>query len=379
VSPVPPAELDDQSPRLSARAGRYARAGVRWARLLLPSRRPHGIRVFYGHDRVPGAGEPVRGGTAKFQRLAARFPNRPADFTVLYLGSTWLPRDLGPLLGLANRRHIPVVLNQDGVAYPAWAGDRTEERNRPLRRALLAADHVLYQSDFSKRSADLFLGEPSGAWEVLPNAVDVDLYAPADETPPEGPVVLLGGDQYQPYKLELGLRAFSELRRSHPDARLVVTGRLAEMPAALVAELGLGGTVEITGRYAQRDAPAMLRRAHVYLHPKVNDPCPSAVIEALACGVPVVYAASGGTVELVGEEAGVGVPHPESWERQQPPSPDALAAGIERVLADLPRYREAARRRAVERFALGPWLDRHAELFAALTGTSTTPMRRPAR
>lgn len=359
---------DDQSPRLAARAGRYRRAGVRWARLLLPARRAGGVRVFYGHDRVPGAGDAVRGGTAKFQRLAARWPNAPTDFTLIYLGSTWLPRDLGAQLRLAARRRIPVVVNQDGVGYPAWAGDRVEAVNAPLRRAILAADHVLYQSAFSKLSADMFLGQPRGAWEVLPNAVDVKHFTPAEEAPPDGPVVVLGGDQYQAYKLELGLRAFAVLRAAHPGARLLVAGRLAVDPARLVGELGLAGVVEVVGRYAQRDAPALLRRSHVYLHPKLNDPCPSAVIEAMACGVPVVYAASGGTVELVGDDAGVGVEHPESWERQQPPSPEAMADGLERVLADLPRYREAARRRAVERFALEPWLDRHGDLFAALVG-----------
>jgi glycosyltransferase involved in cell wall biosynthesis len=98
----------------------------------------------------------------------------------------------------------------------------------------------------------------------------------------------------------------------------------------------------------------------------VNDPCPSLVIEAMACGLPVVYPASGGVVELVGDEAGVGVPHPDSWERDEPPSAEALAAGVFRVLDDLSGYGTAARRRAVERFALGPWLDRHAALFAEL-------------
>ena len=357
---------DDQSPRAGDRVGRYARAGGRWARLLLPGGRARGLRVFYGHDRVPGPGDPVRGGTAKFQRLAGRFPNHPTDFTLLYLGSTWLPRDLGPLTRLAARRAIPVVLNQDGVGYPAWAGARAGDVNRPLKSALGAADHILYQSEFSKRSADLFLGEPDGAWEILYNAVDVDHFSPAEEVPANGPVVLLGGDQYQAYKLELGVRAFGALRASHADARLLVTGRLASAPERLIDELGLGDAVELVGRYPQREAPALLRRAHVYLHPKVNDPCPSAVIEAIACGVPVVYAGSGGTVELVGEEAGTGVAHPESWDRQEPPTPEALADGMERVLSDLPRYREGARRRAVERFALPPWLDRHAALFAQL-------------
>jgi glycosyltransferase involved in cell wall biosynthesis len=90
------------------------------------------------------------------------------------------------------------------------------------------------------------------------------------------------------------------------------------------------------------------------------------VLEAMASGLPVVYPASGGTVELVGDEAGVGVPHPESWERDEPPAPEELADAVDRVLADLDRFSAAARARAVARFALGPWLDRHAELFARL-------------
>ena len=60
------------------------------------------------------------------------------------------------------------------------------------------------------------------------------------------------------------------------------------------------------------------------------------------------------------------MPHADDFERDEPPSPEALADAISRLLAQLPRYREAARRRAVERFPLAPWLDRHAELFANL-------------
>jgi glycosyltransferase involved in cell wall biosynthesis len=315
---------------------------------------------------VPAPGERVAGGTAKFQRLAQRFPNSPADFTLLYLGSTWLPRDLVPLLWLARRRGAPVVLNQNGVGYPGWAGERAEEVNRPLRRALVAADHVLYQSVFCKRSADLFLGEPRGSWEVLYNAVDVERFTPAERPPGGGPVLLLGGDQTQAYRLELALRTLAALLPSQPEARLLVSGRLVVPAEPLIEELGLRGRVELVGEYAQRDAPALFRRAHLLLHTKVNDPCPSLVIEAMACGLPVVYPASGGVVELVGDEAGIGVPHPDSFERDEPPPPEALAEAVEGVLSDLARYRQAARRRAVERFALGPWLDRHAALFAEL-------------
>lgn len=344
-----------------ARIGRYARAGARWLRLATSRPPSEGVHVSYGHDRIPAAGEPGRGGTAKFQRLTERFPNEPASFNVLYLGSSWLPRDLGPLLRLARRRRIPVVVNQNGVGYPAWAGARADEINRPLRTALRAASHVLYQSEFCKESADLFLYEPSVEWEILPNAVDIDRFTPAEQGPAGGPVLLAAGDQTQGgYRLEVALETMRVLRRSHPGARLVVTGEIGRVPDLA------GLDVRFFGRYSQAQAPALFRSAHVLLHTQMNDSCPSVVLEAMACGLPVVHPASGGTVELVGDEGGVGVPHEATWERLDPPEPEALAEAVAKALANLPAYSAAARRRAVERFALTDWLDRHAELFSKL-------------
>ena len=351
-----------------ARAGRYGRAAARWGRLLSTPRahRRPGVRVFYGHDRVPRPGAAVAGGSAKIQRLAARFPNHPVGFTHLYLGSNWTPRDLGPLLALARRRRVPVVLNQDGVGYPGWAGAATEDVNRPLRALLGAADHVLYQSAFCKRSADLFLGAPAGSWEILANAVDVDRFTPAADVPHDGPVLLLGGDQTQAYRLELGIATLAELLHTEPAAQLLVTGSLAVPLEPLAERFGVRDRVHALGRYTQAEAPEIFRRAHLLLHTKVNDPCPSIVLEGMASGLPIVFPRSGGVPELVGAEAGIGVPHADGFERDEPPSPEALAAAVVEALGDLPALRAAARRRAEERFALGPWLDRHAELFGSL-------------
>jgi glycosyltransferase involved in cell wall biosynthesis len=231
---------------------------------------------------------------------------------------------------------------------------------------LSAADHVLYQSEFCKRAADQWVGPTPGTWEILYNAVDVDRFVRAEHAPAGGPVLLLGGDQTQAYRLELGLRTLAALRSQHPDAVLLVTGRLAVPVEPLVSELDLGGRVHFLGRYAQRDAPALFRRAHILLHTKVNDPCPSVVIEAMASGLPVVYPRSGGVPELVGDEAGIGVPHPDGFDHDEPPAPEALADAVARVLDGLPGYAAAARRRAVDQFALEPWLHRHAELFEEL-------------
>src|SRR6266542_7106439 len=63
----------------------------RWGAMLRTSPRRDGVRVFYGHEPMPGADDVVFGGQVKFQRLDEVFPNDPRPFNVLYLGSTSLP------------------------------------------------------------------------------------------------------------------------------------------------------------------------------------------------------------------------------------------------------------------------------------------------
>lgn len=348
--------------RAFRRATRFGGLARRWVRLLRRPTPDAGLRVSYGLANVPADGARAAGGTAKLQKLATRFPSTPDDFTLLYLGSSGLPHDLRVLLRLARRRGAPVVLNQDGVGYPAWAGDRANAINRPLRAALSAADYVLYQSAFCKEQADRVLGAPRGRWAILHNAVDCDRFEPPASPPVGPPVVLVAGNQTSPGRLGLALATFAVLRESEPDATLLLAGDLPRGKALPAA--GVAG-IEVIGSYTQREAPDLYGRAHVLLHPKVLDPCPNVVLEALACGVPVVYPASGGTPELVGD-AGIGVPHEISFDRLSQPTPAELAAAIGVALTDRSRLSPLARKRAEEQFPLDRWLDRHAELFAEL-------------
>ena len=330
------------------------------------------VAVYYGHDRIPTLDEPAHGGTVKFQQLARELPNEPRDFNVLYLGSSTRPTDSSRLIRLARARGAAIVLNQNGVAYPGWHGPGWERTNEPLAELLHAADHVFFQSDFCKRSSDRFLGEPDGAWEILHNPVDTDRFVPRAR--PDRPLtLLLGGNQYQRYRFESAVRALG-LVAEQRDVRLLVAGRiswhadasLADREAAeLLAEAGVADRVELVGPFTQREAPALYGRADILLHTKYNDPCPSVVLEAMASGLPVVYSASGGTPELVGE-TGVGVDAPEDWERDHPPDPQALARAIGEAAGRCEELGAAARARAEERFALPLWVERHREVFEEL-------------
>lgn len=346
------------------------RQRLRWREIAATPPRAGALAVSYGVDAMPSPAAVVYGGHVKLSLLHEAMPNAPRDFNVLYLGSSALPLDAGRLVGLARRRGAAFVWNQDGAAYRAWYGDGWELVNEPRARLLHEADHVFFQSAFCKLSADRFYGEREASWEILHNPVDTRRFSPGERAV-RPLTLLLGGNQYQRYRLDAALAAHSLLREERPDARLLVAGALSfaddaeEYTAELVARLRLGGAVELLGPYTQADAPTLMRRADILLHPKVNDPCPTVVLEAMASGLPVVYSASGGTPELVGDDAGIGIPGPLDWEHDHPPSPERLAEAALALAADLPRHAAAARARSL-RFDAPSWVERHHAVFTEL-------------
>jgi len=346
--------------------------------LILLGERPRGKtpHIFYGHGKIPNPEDQTYGGMVKFQHMQEEFPNSPSGFNILYMVSSRMPYGGQQIAWFARKKGARVVWNQNGVAYPGWYGPGWERINAPMARIHTEADYVFYQSEFCRRSAEQFLGERRERWEILHNAVDTQVFTPSGADPAPGSMVmLLGGTQYQWYRLESALQTLARLRQQGGNARLLVTGRLcwisdeagtARQAHELIGRLGLDADVQFLGTYTQTNAPSIFRQAHLLIHTKVNDPCPGLVVEAMACGLPVVYSHSGGVPELVGEEAGVGVPGELNWERDVPPDPDALAQAVLKVMERRDAYSKAARQRAVDRFDLKPWMERHRQVFDAV-------------
>ena len=219
------------------RSGRWARAGGRWARLLSTR---GGLRLGSASSTVttacPAPGDPVAGGTAKFQRLAARFPNHPTDFTLLYLGSTWLPRDLGPLLRLAaTARHSDRA--QSGRRRLSGVGRERDRRlNRPLRRvARRGRPRPLPERVLQAGGRRVSRASRKAAWEVLYNAVDVDWFTPGPGAArTTGRCCCSAATSTRRTGSSSALQTLAVLLPAHPDAQLLVTGRLASRSEPLV-------------------------------------------------------------------------------------------------------------------------------------------------
>lgn len=364
-----------------SRFARISGAHVRGLRALAAGQAPKGQpAVWYGLYNVPTPNEPAVGGIVKLQHLVRKFPDQSIRFNVLYLVSSRLPDGPEALAAWARRKGAKIVLNQNGVAYPAWHGPGWERVNASMSALLSIADHVFYQSEFCRESADRFARPAAGPCEILYNPVDTSRFTPRRRSPSSGGVtLLLGGSQDAWYRVDSAVRTLATLVERNVEARLLITGRLRWSPDttacrrqadALADSLGLRDRIEFLGTYTQEQAPAIYHRADVLLHTKYNDPCPTVVIEALSSGLPIAYSASGGVPELVGADAGVGVAVERSWERDIPVEPTALADAIEKILGNYDSTSAAARRRAVGRFDTRRWLARHAEVFEQLIAAS---------
>lgn len=338
------------------------------------------IRVNYGFDRVPGPNEHVFGGLVKLQDLNSEFPHCPSQPNILYLVSSALPYFPVRLAEMARQAGAKIVVNQNGVAYPGWFGNGWERENRSMARLHSIADYVFYQSEFCRLSAERFLGRrESKASEILYNPVDTQFFIPQAEQRrrQEKVTLLLAGSHWTEYRVRTALQTLQKVRQYNDQVSLKIAGRFCWRDDAHQArqevedyakELGVAENISISGAYTQEEAPGLLNSSSLLLHTKFNDPCPRLVVEAMACGLPVVYSATGGVPELVGEEGGVGVPGPLDWKKDHPPDPQLLAEAILKIIKHYDRYRQGARGRAMEKFDKRPWLDRHRIVFHRLIG-----------
>ena len=350
-----------------------------WMRWFRVERAPESFKplVYYGFDEVIGRGQLVSGGIVKLQNLLEEFPNTANYYNILYFVSSKLPTDWWIQWRVARKKGIKIVLNQNGVAYPAWHGWGVSLTNWPFRVLLREADYVFYQSQFCRDTADQFAYARKHRAEVLPNCVDVEHFCPSQQScgPHPDLRLLVAGTHMYASRVELAIQTLMKLSADGLPVRLLIAGKLAwhrderlarQDMERWISASGISEKISFIGSYTQAEAPRIFNASDILLHPQYNDACPSLILEAMASGLPVVYSKSGGTPELVGEEAGEGVPVELSWGKIAWPNPQVLAEGVKKIYLDLNGYKERARLRVTNYFNASDWRRRHREVFDSL-------------
>lgn len=184
-------------------------------------------------------------------------------------------------------------------------------------------------------------GVESSRIDVVPSGIDVTALAAGRSgrsLQAAGEVISLGA--LTPEKGHRVLvEAFARVVSRLPQARLTIAGEGPERSAieALIRHHGLETRVMLAGQLD--DAVARLAQAAVLVQPSFREALGTAVLEAMALGVPVVASNVGGLAELLGDGGGVLVP---------PGDPAQLAQAIIALLED-PGQRESVRQKAWDR------------------------------
>ncbi|MBN1311091.1 MAG: glycosyltransferase family 4 protein [Anaerolineae bacterium] len=295
----------------------------------------------------------------RFERLALGIELAPLGLDLLH------SPDFIPPLGGGYRKVI-TIHDLAFLLYPdILTADSRRYYNQQIQAAARSADHIIAVSEATRRDVLEMLNVPTEKVTVIPEAAGAR-YEPAPAVEilrvktaynlPEKYILFLG--TYEPRK-NLGglLRAYDYLRAELRDAPdLVIAGArgwLYEKAFRLVEELGLGSHVIWLDNLVDVDMPGLYSGAQILCLPSFYEGFGLPVLEAMACGTPVVSSDRGSLPEVVGE-AGLMV---------NPDDPANIAAGLHRVLTDADLAKQL-RRRGLEQARLFTWQETARQTLA---------------
>ena len=301
-------------------------------------------------------------------------PLDPDLQTILVVSGT---RHIGELLR-ARRRGVRIVQRLDGINYlhrirPTGMRHylRSEYSNLLLsgiRRHI--AHFIVYQSAFTRAWWQRSYGPTRTADTIILNGVDLTAYSPiGEEKPPERSirVQVIEGHLRDGNELALyyALDFVFELAKLTPlPLELRVIGDVPSGIQAVAKQRIPSLNLSFMGVQPREQIPQLNRSAHLFYSAEFNAPCPNAVIESLACGLPVAGYQTGALPEIVLGDAGRLVPYGSDPWLLGKPDTAGLAQAARAVLTDQPRFRQAARAQAVSTLDVVQMARRYLEILA---------------
>ena len=221
--------------------------------------------------------------------------------------------------------------------------------------AVQHVDVIITVSQQSRKDILHFLPVSPDKVMVIPEAADSRFRPLPDDVVAS---VLQRYDIPKPYILYVGslaprknlprlLRAYARVREWHPAWRLVIVGarKWKTTPIfATVQQLELEPYVHFTGYVADEDLPALYNGADLFVFPSLYEGFGLPVLEAMACGTPVITSNTSSLPEVAGDAALLVDPH----------DVEAIAAAMHRVLTD-PDLARKLRKKGLARASQFTW------------------------
>jgi glycosyltransferase involved in cell wall biosynthesis len=186
--------------------------------------------------------------------------------------------------------------------------------HRLAMAGLKRADHLIAVSQYTRQCVIERLGIAPEKITVVYSGIDHEHFRPLPVTAavreryalPEGPRYLIYVGSEDPRKnLATLVRALAELRRELPDVELIKVGRShfereRQRLLELATKLEVRSAIHFLEDVSDHDLPLLYSLADLYVTPSLYEGFGFPVLEAMACGTPVVYARAGALPEIVG-------------------------------------------------------------------------------
>ena len=210
------------------------------------------------------------------------------------------------------------------------------------------------------RNALLKLGAAPDSVHVMRNGVDLDLFCPCDRAAArrrwklQRPTLVSVGHLIERKGHDLVIEALRQL----PDVDLIIAGEGPERERLQrqAARLGIGDRVHFAGVVEHRRLPDLYRAADALVLASSREGWPNVLLEALACGTPVIATRNWGTPEIVSA--------PEAGLLMDDRTPEAIAQAAGQLLNA--RLDRTATRRFAEGFSWDATTDAQLRLFSSL-------------
>jgi teichuronic acid biosynthesis glycosyltransferase TuaC len=207
---------------------------------------------------------------------------------------------------LASIFKKPVIVSARGSDINVFPSFRTI---RPMIRKVLKQVDALIAVSQSLKDRMIELGCPHEKITVIGNGVDSVKFAPLPRSEMRRK---LGLNDHRPIVLSVGhlkpnkgfhilIDAVEQLRKMRPDILLIIIGdgEYRKDLESRVRRLSLHHNVEFTGARPHSELIQWYSAANVFALASLNEGWPNVLLEAMACGVPVVATPTGGTPEVV--------------------------------------------------------------------------------
>jgi len=228
------------------------------------------------------------------------------------------------------------------------------------------ATKIIYQSGFSRNWWEDWYGKTHVPSSVIHNGVDLNVYTPGEVTSsPVYKILIVEGSLGGGYEmgLENAVRLTEILQDKHDlQIELMTVGGITDEHKKRV-ESKTQISINWMGSVPRENIPEVDRSAHLLFSADLNAACPNSVIEALACGLPVVSFDTGALNELVLGDSGRLVPYGGNPWNIDPPDIGSLADVAVEILRDQPRFRKSAREQAEANLGLDKMVNKYLEVM----------------